>query len=1539
MINCQLILHDTNEMIDDNILQFDCLYYRVSKEKLAYQELSNVINEMIPYCFRPININKSLFRNLVNIRDQNVTFEELRISNISTQELLLWSTPIDLVEKYQLYLDEIDLSLSNELFYNCTKPWFGLQCQYSFEFSEDMSIIDIVENEFNIKTSYFESSNMLIELPCYIHIKCDRGGTYLCLDWREICNGRIDCMDEGLDEAFCFDMELNECKENEYRCQNGLCIPEEFWENGFGDADCLDRSDEFADVSYPYNCFRDPTFRCEEHTCRTNWHHFPCGDGQCVQTFNKCHSGRHLLLIQSILIQGNLSDNCSIAMMCLTKLIKETHGILCETLFVNNIIYEFIKNCDSVFQFPIIPVHLNHIRFLYENLSLKLNSDLLIIPDYVCYDEQFCDCINPTFIYENLTCLNSSILDLTLSFSEHIWIDIILSIESYFRSCLNSQVFLNDINKYENLTLLYKCNNSSKLISKHRIFDENIDCCMKDDEDYKLSCLNNDKHRIKCIDKNECLSSLHTIDDCPFNENQFEKKISFRMICDGVKQVLYEDSNGENHTDESECDYWPCNNIYTRCDGFWTCPNGQDEENCYETMCQSETYPCISPYNYSLICLSSKKVNDEINDCLGAMDELRFCRHGYPLDGNPKRFRCENNDLCLSSFQLCDNIRSCPLGDDENFCNNNRFICEQISNLNRTIIEDILCHSIDNEKNRIIYFSIHTSPNYPSLETTINNEIIQWKPKQDHIQKQIHLKNKSYSWPWYCNRGLILRIRFGYEQNQYVCMCPPSYYGHLCQYQNERVSLTLGLIRADRRDVYVIIIMLIDENQKIDSYDQFEYVASQTCGIKLNRYLLYSTRPKNISKNYSIHIDAFEKYSLIYRGSWHLSIPFLFLPVNRISALLYMPYEQTSIVLNCLIKCKNGECIKYLNKEYFFCRCFSGWSGIQCDMKLNCQSCSSDSICIGSINNRSICICPLMKFGPRCLLTSVCPKNACLNNGQCIPTDISISNNYYSCICSDHYYGLKCEYRKDKLDIYLENLNIPSFLLAFFLTISNESEPRLTIMLQKLTLFQRMVTFRISIPYNIVVVKSNRKYYLAVIQSNPNIDISTSINPSRECISIEILFNSTFMKMSRFQRMKYYHIPCQIYHKLNCFIDESHFCLCTKDHHANCLEFNYNKNLQCSSTHYCANGAQCLQDHPTCPSTIICVCTDCFFGNQCQFYAKGLGLTLDEILGYEIKHNINLSKQPFSVKLSSIITMIMLLIGIINGILSILTFTRKTSQEVGCGIYLLASSITSISIVILFSLKFWFLIYSYRDFIGKRTILFSNCMIIEPLLKLLLYIDNWLNGCVAGERAFSLFKGIYFDKKKSRKMAKWVIICVIIINIILIIPQILYLHLYDDIKEERTWCVVLYSSSLNTYSSFIIFFHFVVPFLINLFSAIFIIIGTARQRYLMKSDYRFTNHFKSKLKQHKHLLISPIIIVILSLPRLIISFTLNCKKSSEHFWLYLFGYFISFMPSVLICFVFVLPSATYKREFQQVLSRIQRRFSLIGINSFLNRHS
>ena len=48
-------LYDTDQRIQSNSLQYDCLNYHIRHETLAYQELSDVVDEVIPYCFRPAN--------------------------------------------------------------------------------------------------------------------------------------------------------------------------------------------------------------------------------------------------------------------------------------------------------------------------------------------------------------------------------------------------------------------------------------------------------------------------------------------------------------------------------------------------------------------------------------------------------------------------------------------------------------------------------------------------------------------------------------------------------------------------------------------------------------------------------------------------------------------------------------------------------------------------------------------------------------------------------------------------------------------------------------------------------------------------------------------------------------------------------------------------------------------------------------------------------------------------------------------------------------------------------------------------------------------------------------------------------------------------------------------------------------------------------------------------------------------------------------------------------------------------------------------
>jgi hypothetical protein len=57
-------------------------------------------------------------------------------------------------------------------------------------------------------------------------------------------------------------------------------------------------------------------------------------------------------------------------------------------------------------------------------------------------------------------------------------------------------------------------------------------------------------------------------------------------------------------------------------------------------------------------------------------------------------------------------------------------------------------------------------------------------------------------------------------------------------------------------------------------------------------------------------------------------------------------------------------------------------------------------------------------------------------------------------------------------------------------------------------------------------------------------------------------------------------------------------------------------------------------------------------------------------------------------------------------------------------------------------------------------------------------------------------------------------------------------------------------------------------------------------------------------------------------------------KSVNDSWLFLVGYFISFIPSILTFVIFVLPSKLYKKQFQKAVvqyrTNIKRYFHLIS---------
>jgi hypothetical protein len=305
------------------------------------------------------------------------------------------------------------------------------------------------------------------------------------------------------------------------------------------------------------------------------------------------------------------------------------------------------------------------------------------------------------------------------------------------------------------------------------------------------------------------------------------------------------------------------------------------------------------------------------------------------------------------------------------------------------------------------------------------------------------------------------------------------------------------------------------------------------------------------------------------------------------------------------------------------------------------------------------------------------------------------------------------------------------------------------------------------------------------------------------------------------------------------------------------------------------------------------------------------------------------------VQVSVALTIIITIAGLLNGVLSLMTFKNKEPQDIGCDLYLFGSSITILFIMTMFALKFWILIVAQMTYSTNRSFLNFQCISIDFLLRIGLNMDQWLSGCVAAERAITTLKGIHFDKKKSRQMAKYIIVSLLFLTMITTIHDPIRRRLiYDgnDDEEKRIWCVVIYSSGLQVYNSIMNLFHFIVPFGINLLSAIFIIKATARVRNRIYPQQNHQQILRRQIQRHSRILIAPFVLIILAIPRLILSLASGCMKSIDDAWLFLIGYYISFLSTLLTFVVFVLPSKTYRKKFRKTIRQcqimIQSRFNI-----------
>jgi hypothetical protein len=228
LCNCHVLLYDTEDIILSSE-KSDCVYV-LDNVDIKYGGGSA---GKIAYCWRPnitedVTINMNKCENAGEIK----YFADMLKDNIRPSEVLEWSSSIAMADQYAAFYYKNDSKTeSNEkknFLCRCMHPsTFGRYCEY--QLTHEASSFEESQNLQAINRSLLKNHQLFGDILCYKTLSCNSG--LLCLDWRSVCDGEQQCVN-GWDEENCDKLEFNECEEDEYRCNNGMCIPEEYWLDG-----------------------------------------------------------------------------------------------------------------------------------------------------------------------------------------------------------------------------------------------------------------------------------------------------------------------------------------------------------------------------------------------------------------------------------------------------------------------------------------------------------------------------------------------------------------------------------------------------------------------------------------------------------------------------------------------------------------------------------------------------------------------------------------------------------------------------------------------------------------------------------------------------------------------------------------------------------------------------------------------------------------------------------------------------------------------------------------------------------------------------------------------------------------------------------------------------------------------------------------------------------------------------------------------------------------------------------------------------------
>ncbi|CAF3583830.1 unnamed protein product [Adineta steineri] len=982
----------------------------------------------------------------------------------------------------------------------------------------------------------------------------------------------------------------------------------------------------------------------------------------------------------------------------------------------------------------------------------------------------------------------------------------------------------------------------------------------------------------------------------------------------------------------------PCINLTQIGDGIIDCLTALDERNHFQCL-QNGMLGYHVQYNHTLCIPYARTCSQRYPWTPGsnlAYDSVCFYRRLMYKNGTNSSCNTGKDVLCLNDTCIknarCNGIIECAHGEDEYRCvpenqspvkyrsfKTIKFLPINLSiypflNKNSSLV--LIENKTDMRLN--IMFENDLTRVFGQENSNINQTI--YENIRDNVENSGITFEKDYL-PFICNRGLAVKYLTGHT----ICFCPPNFYGLQCEYYSDRLTILTSLQQIILNQVKVLAIFSY-KNETIDLYEFYIHSNSFKQQINFNyprfeKYLHFKQIYRNGTQLYNIRFEIYRLNSnetIDIIGVWKYSIEFDFLPSFRLAKILRLSSSSScSSNHSCT---KNGICQQIINRNdsSYFCSCQNGFYGLYCEYyDHQCRDyCSLNAICkpkyrgiLTGNQSEPYCLCPLSTFGPRCYFKNkYCQFNPCLNQGTCFITSNLANINEYICICTNFYEGKHCEFSKGMINIRINSSFSINDILATTVFYNDYDQETLRFLIRYQQVYSSLHSqlkpiyigkveqyAPIMAIMKIYRLNYESEYYLLYYHPNKKtINITVDLTLENYC-PLWYLMESNEEKNSTIS-VFFYHRLCQLNrNKRNytCFRDWNYFCICELNHsRAECFGYNHSID-QCS---HCVSNGFCLKEKVD----FLCLCRRCSYGHMCQYSTEWMSFTLDSLIIKDLDNN-----RRISIIVYIFIVCLIFLFGLLNNFNSFLTFIRPKSRKSGVVNYLLIISIIDQCSLLLLLLKIIHTILGYHGilFFYTNTNLYS-CKILSYLLSVLTRITYWLTSLITIERlCLVLFPTSSLSKNQHR-------------IIIMIIFVIVY---YSNLSRNATLCVTNYTQSLIlTYHRINVFIHYLIPFLIQIIAITILIIQVACNRVRI-SNQTFLNLFIKQIKTQKEQYITPIIIIISSLPQIILAFSYSCTELKQSWQRYtlLTTYFLSYLPQMLGFILYVLPSTTYSQEFRQ----------------------